>query len=223
MSGSQVRENCAPSNSAPDRLVGGRGSEGGDPSDRWEAGNEPAQGDGQAAYITLDTPGARGFRDGLRGAKSYGWSTRSSRRSYDRPESPGEPDTGRSRTGVKGLLRTVTVCERRIAELCQRPSTVGGSDTGKLLAVKVARAVWEGAVRIRQDDHAVTVEVRTTGGVRELSARYLVGCDAAGSSASTLPAPTRPSPVGWQWSTWWTRRSRGQDSLHAARTCTGSG
>lgn len=35
-------------------------------------------------------------------------------------------------------------------------------------------------VGIRQDDHAVTVEVRTTGGVRELSARYLAGCDGAG-------------------------------------------
>ncbi|WP_443055310.1 FAD-dependent monooxygenase [Streptomyces sp. NBC_00258] len=77
-------------------------------------------------------------------------------------------------------------------------------------------------VGIRQDDHAVTVEVRTTGGVRELGARYLVGCDgagsnAAGSRASTLPAPTRPSPVGWQWSTWWTRRSRGQDFTTRAR------
>ena len=85
-------------------------------------------------------------------------------------------------------------------------------------------------VGIRQDDHAVTVEVRTTGGVRELGARYLVGCDgagsnAAGSRASTLPAPTRPSPVGWQWSTWWTRRSRGEDftTRRTACTCTGSG
>jgi hypothetical protein len=73
-------------------------------------------------------------------------SANSSRRSHDRPGSPGEPDTGRSRTGVNGPLRTVTVREMRVAGLSQRPTTVGGFDTGKLLAVKVARAVWEGAV-----------------------------------------------------------------------------
>jgi hypothetical protein len=73
-------------------------------------------------------------------------SANSSRRSHDRPGSPGEPDTGRSRTGVIGPFRTVTVREMRVAGLSQRPTTVGGFDTGKLLAVKVARAVWEGAV-----------------------------------------------------------------------------
>ncbi|MEH1127610.1 hypothetical protein [Micromonospora sp. CPCC 206061] len=63
------------------------------------------------------------------------------------------------------------------------------------LGVEVRRE--QEAVGIRQDDHAVTVEVRTTGGVRELSA--------------------------W-WSTWWTRRSCGQDSTtsRTACTCTGS-
>ena len=38
------------------------------PSGRWAAGSEPAQGDGRAAYVTLDTSNARGIRDRLRGA-----------------------------------------------------------------------------------------------------------------------------------------------------------
>jgi hypothetical protein len=36
------------------------------PSGRWAAGSEPAQGDGRDAYVTLDTSNARGIRDGLR-------------------------------------------------------------------------------------------------------------------------------------------------------------
>ncbi len=38
------------------------------PPGRWATGNEPVQGDGRDAYVTLDTSGARGIRDGLRGA-----------------------------------------------------------------------------------------------------------------------------------------------------------
>jgi 2-polyprenyl-6-methoxyphenol hydroxylase-like FAD-dependent oxidoreductase len=52
------------------------------------------------------------------------------------------------------------------------------------LGVEVRRE--QEVVGIRQDDHAVTVEVRTTGGVRELSARSLVGCDRAGSTVRGL-------------------------------------
>jgi hypothetical protein len=38
------------------------------PSGRWTAGSELAQGDGPAAYVTLETSSARGMRDRLRGA-----------------------------------------------------------------------------------------------------------------------------------------------------------
>jgi hypothetical protein len=38
------------------------------PSDRWAADSEFAQGDGKAAYGMLDTSDARGMRDRLRGA-----------------------------------------------------------------------------------------------------------------------------------------------------------
>jgi hypothetical protein len=38
------------------------------PPGRWATGNEHVQGDGQAAYVTLDTSNARGIRDGLQGA-----------------------------------------------------------------------------------------------------------------------------------------------------------
>jgi hypothetical protein len=38
------------------------------PSGWWTVGNELTQGNGQAAYVTLDTSSARGIRDCLRGA-----------------------------------------------------------------------------------------------------------------------------------------------------------
>jgi hypothetical protein len=38
------------------------------PPGRWATGNEPVQGDGRDAYVTLDTSNARGIRDGLQGA-----------------------------------------------------------------------------------------------------------------------------------------------------------
>ena len=38
------------------------------PPGRWATGSELVQGGGQDAYVTLDTSGARGIRDGLRGA-----------------------------------------------------------------------------------------------------------------------------------------------------------
>jgi len=35
------------------------------PSGWWTVGSEPTQGNGQAAYVTLDTSSARGIRDHL--------------------------------------------------------------------------------------------------------------------------------------------------------------
>lgn len=38
------------------------------PSGRWAVGNQLTEGDGLAAYVTLDTSSTRGIRDRLRGA-----------------------------------------------------------------------------------------------------------------------------------------------------------
>ena len=42
------------------------------PSGWWTVSNELTQGNGQAAYVTLDTSNARGIRDHLRGASPIG-------------------------------------------------------------------------------------------------------------------------------------------------------
>ena len=42
------------------------------PSGRWAVSNQFTEGDGQAAYVTLDTSSTRGIRDRLTGCEPYG-------------------------------------------------------------------------------------------------------------------------------------------------------
>jgi hypothetical protein len=68
---SRQRWKCSSPDTTPEvRATGIRRSEAlrPNPSGRWAADNEFAQGDGKAAYSTLDTSNARGMRDRLRGA-----------------------------------------------------------------------------------------------------------------------------------------------------------